>query len=62
MENRSCGIEQAYNQGIINWKTSFVSSTCRLYNPVCSLGQELEVPVYKFVKEALIRRLEKTGI
>jgi hypothetical protein len=22
----------------------------------CSLGKELEVPVYKFVKEALIRR------
>jgi hypothetical protein len=25
-------------------------------DPACSLGQELEVPVYKFVKEALIRR------
>jgi hypothetical protein len=23
---------------------------------VCSLGQELEVPVYKSVKEALVRR------
>jgi hypothetical protein len=25
-------------------------------DPACSLGQELEVPVYKFVKEALVRR------
>jgi Protein of unknown function (DUF3109) len=25
-------------------------------DPACSLGSELEVPVYKFVKEALIRR------
>jgi hypothetical protein len=25
-------------------------------DPTCSLNQELEVPVYKFVKEALIRR------
>jgi hypothetical protein len=25
-------------------------------DPACSLGPELEVPVYKFVKEALIRR------
>lgn len=25
-------------------------------DPACSLGAELEVPVYKFVKEALIRR------
>ena len=24
--------------------------------PACSLGKELEVPVYKFVKEALVRR------
>jgi hypothetical protein len=69
-----CGIEQAYNQGIINWKKPV---SCHLYpirvkdfsefaavnydrwdicNPACSLGKELEVPVYKFVKEALIRR------
>jgi hypothetical protein len=27
-----------------------------IYVIPCSLGQELEVPVYKFVKEALIRR------
>lgn len=25
-------------------------------DPACSLGKELEVPVYKFVKEALVRR------
>jgi hypothetical protein len=76
MVKRLCaGIEQAYNQGIIDWKKPV---SCHLY-PVrvrkilrnlpllimtngifviraCSLGQELEVPVYKFVKEALVRR------
>jgi len=69
-----CGIEQAYNQGLIAWKKPI---SCHLYpirvkdfsefsavnydkwdicDPACSLGQELEVPVYKFVKEALIRK------
>ena len=69
-----CGIEQAYNQKLIDWKKPV---SCHLYpirikefsafsavnydkwdicDPACSLGQELEVPVYKFVKEALIRR------
>ena len=69
-----CGIEQAYNQGIIDWKKPI---SCHLYpvrvkdfteftavnydkwdicDPACSLGQELEVPVYKFVKEALVRK------
>lgn len=69
-----CGIEQAYNQGIVSWKKPV---SCHLYpvrvkdftefaavnydkwdicNPACALGKELEVPVYKFVKEALIRR------
>lgn len=69
-----CGIEQAYNQGIIDWKKPV---SCHLYpirvkdftefaavnydkweicDDACSLGKELEVPVYKFVKEALIRR------
>ena len=69
-----CGIEQAYNQGISDWKKPV---SCHLYpvrvkdvtefaavnydkwdicDPACSLGQELEVPVYKFVKEALIRK------
>jgi hypothetical protein len=70
-----CGIEQAYNQGIIDWKkpVSFVSNTCKdftefvnydkwdICDPACSLGQELEVPVYKFVKEALVRKLVRTG-
>jgi len=28
-------------------------------DPACSLGKELEVPVYKFVKEALIRKFGK---
>lgn len=69
-----CGIEQAYNQGIVDWKKPV---SCHLYpirvkdfsefaavnydqwdicDPACALGAELEVPVYKFVKEALIRR------
>jgi hypothetical protein len=69
-----CGIEQAYNQGIIDWKKPV---SCHLYpirikdftdfaavnydrwdicNEACTLGQELQVPVYKFVKEALVRR------
>ena len=69
-----CGIEQAYNQGIVDWKKPV---SCHLYpvrvkdftefaavnydkwdicDPACSLGKELEVPVYKFVKEALVRR------
>ncbi|NUY81509.1 DUF3109 family protein [Flavobacterium sp. MAH-1] len=69
-----CGIEQAYNQGLIDWKKPV---SCHLYpirvkdfsefaavnydewdicDPACALGKELEVPVYKFVKEALIRR------
>ena len=69
-----CGIEQAYNQGLVNWKKPV---SCHLYpirvkefssfqavnydrwdicSPACSLGKELEVPVYKFVKEALVRR------
>jgi hypothetical protein len=69
-----CGIEQAYNQGVVHWKKPV---SCHLYpirikdfsefsavnydrweicDDACSLGKELEVPVYKFVKEALIRR------
>jgi len=69
-----CGIEQAYNQGVVDWKKPV---SCHLYpirvkdfsefaavnydewdicDPACSLGKELEVPVYKFVKEALVRR------
>ena len=69
-----CGIEQAYNEGVISWKKPV---SCHLYpirvkdftefaavnydrwdicSDACSLGQELQVPIYKFVKEALIRR------
>lgn len=69
-----CGIEEAYNQGLVDWKKPV---SCHLYpirikefssfqavnydrwdicSPACSLGKELQVPVYKFVKEALIRR------
>jgi len=69
-----CGIEEAYNQGKINWKKPV---SCHLYpvrikeyteltavnyhkwqicDPACSLGEELKVPIYKFVKEALIRK------
>ncbi|GGC89825.1 hypothetical protein GCM10011508_16380 [Flavobacterium lutivivi] len=72
-----CGIEQAYNQGLIDWKKPV---SCHLYpvrikefssfsavnydrwdicNDACSLGKELKIPVYKFVKEALIRRFGK---
>ncbi|MGX7667274.1 DUF3109 family protein [Flavobacterium pedocola] len=69
-----CGIEQAYNQGIVDWKKPV---SCHLYpirvkeysefsavnyhkwhicDDACSLGKELEVPVYKFLKESLIRK------
>ena len=69
-----CGIEQAYNQGLVDWKKPV---SCHLYpirvndfsefaavnhdrwdicDDACTLGKELEVPIYKFVKEALIRR------
>ena len=69
-----CAIEEAFNQGIIDWKKPI---SCHLYpirvhdysefaavnyhkwsicDDACSLGKELQVPVYKFVKEALIRK------
>ena len=69
-----CGIEEAYNQGVIDFKKPV---SCHLYpvrvqdysefaavnyhkwhicNDACTLGRELQVPVYKFVKEALIRK------
>ncbi|GGH45062.1 hypothetical protein IA57_03650 [Mangrovimonas yunxiaonensis] len=69
-----CGIEQAYNEGKIDWKKPI---SCHLYpirvkdysefsavnyhrwpicDDACSLGAELQVPIYKFVKEALIRK------
>lgn len=73
-----CAIEQAYLDGIIQWKKPI---SCHLfpirikksrkdpdieylnYEPrqdlcqaACSLGKELKVPVYTFVKDALIRK------
>lgn len=69
-----CAIEEAYNQGEVDWKKPV---SCHLYpvrikdysefsavnydhweicDAACSLGKELQVPVYKFVKEALIRK------
>jgi len=69
-----CGIEQAYNEGIVTWKKPV---SCHLYpirvkeysdfsavnyhkwhicSDACSLGAELGVPVYQFVKEALVRK------
>ena len=72
-----CGIEEAYNQGEVDWKKPV---SCHLYpirvkdysefsavnydkwdicDDACSLGKELQVPVYKFVKEALTRKFGK---
>lgn len=69
-----CGIEEAYNQGEIDWKKPI---SCHLYpvrvkdysefsavnyhrwyicDDACALGKELQVPIYKFVKDALIRK------
>ena len=78
-ENKTalCAIEEAYNQGEIDWKKPL---SCHLYpirikeysefsavnyekweicDDACSLGKELQVPVYKFVKDALIRKFGK---
>ena len=73
-----CGIEQAYNQGLVDWKKPV---SCHLYpvrikefaefsavnyhqwhicSPACELGKSLQVPVYTFVKEALIRKFGET--
>lgn len=72
-----CGIEEAYNQGAIDWKKPI---SCHLYpiritdyrefsavnyhkwpicDDACTLGKELQVPIYKFVKDALIRKFGK---
>lgn len=69
-----CAIEEAYNQGEVQWKKPV---SCHLYpirvhnytafsavnynrweicDDACTLGKELQVPVYKFVKQALIRK------
>lgn len=69
-----CGLEEAYNNGVTNWKKPI---SCHLYpvrtreyseftavnyhrweicDPACGLGKELKIPIYKFVKEALVRK------
>lgn len=69
-----CAIEEAYNQGEVDWKKPV---SCHLYpvrvqdysefsavnyhkwqicDDACELGEELGVPIYKFVKEALVRK------
>lgn len=73
----SCGIENAFNAGAIDFKKPI---SCHLYpvrvqeysefaavnyhkwsicNDACTLGASLKVPVYQFVKEALIRKFGK---
>ena len=69
-----CGIEQAYNDGVVDWRKPM---SCHLYpiriakyssfdalnydkwsicSPACTLGEELKVPVYRFLRELLIRK------
>ena len=71
-----CGIEQAYNDGKIEFKKPI---SCHLYpiriesnkninfeamnydkwdicNPACKLGEKEQLPVYKFLKEAITRK------
>lgn len=70
-----CGIEQAYKDGVIDFKKPI---SCHLYplrinstngydlvnyeprkvlcRPACKLGKKLEVPVYRFLKEPIIRK------
>ncbi|PQB05226.1 DUF3109 family protein [Aureitalea marina] len=70
----SCGIEDAFNAGAIDFRKPI---SCHLYpvrvqdysefaavnyhrwpicDDACTLGAELKVPVYRFVKDALIRK------
>lgn len=72
-----CGIEQAYNDGKVNWKkpischlypiriklsknkqTEYVNYEPRedLCSAACVLGKKLKVPVYVFLKDALVRK------
>jgi hypothetical protein len=74
----SCGIENAYNEGVIEFKKPI---SCHLYpvrvtnysdftavnyhswsicSEACSLGRSLKIPVYKFLKEALLRKFGKS--
>lgn len=69
-----CGIEQAYNEGVVDFKKPI---SCHLYpirveqlrfhealnydrwdicSAACTNGEALAVPIYRFVKEALIRK------
>jgi hypothetical protein len=69
-----CGIERAYNDGLIDWKKPV---SCHLYpiritkhktydavnyerwnicKAACKNGKALQVPVYKFVKDGLVRK------
>lgn len=69
-----CGIEEAYNQGEVDFKKPI---SCHLYpvrvrqysefaainyhqweicDDACKLGKELRVPIYVFVKQALVRK------
>ena len=70
-----CGIEQAYNDGKLDWKKPI---SCHLfpirvkkskaytmlnYEPredlckaACTLGKKLKLPVYQFLKDAIIRK------
>jgi hypothetical protein len=70
-----CGIEQAYNDGKLQWKKPI---SCHLYpikilkrkeytnvnyeprdvlcSPACTLGKKLKLPVYQFLKEAIVRK------
>lgn len=69
-----CAIEQAYNEGLVEWKKPI---SCHLYpirireyaqfsainyhkwhicSDACELGKELQVPVYQFLREPLIRK------
>ncbi len=73
-ETALCAIEEAYNQGEVDWKKPI---SCHLYpirvqeysefaavnyhkwqicDDACTLGKELQVPIYKFVKQALVRK------
>ena len=69
-----CGIEQAYIDGVIDYKKPI---SCHMYpvrvdsypsfdavnyhkwsicSDACTLGEKLQVPVFRFLKEALVRK------
>jgi len=70
-----CGIEKAYNDGVVDFKKPI---SCHLYpiriketkdyeivnyeprpslcRPACKLGNKLKLPVYKFLKDSLVRK------